>query len=53
MPWSSQHYKYVIPRALREQLTLTQSELKAYGDYRFLPLPSKEQCLQMLLYSKC
>ena len=37
MPWSSQHYRYVIPRALREQLTLTQSELKAYGNYRFLP----------------
>ena len=46
IPWSSQHYRYVLPRLLREQLTLTQSELQVYGDARFLPMAKQNQTLQ-------
>ena len=46
IPWSSQHYRFVLPRVLREQLTLTKSELQTYGDARFLPTAKQNPALQ-------
>lgn len=44
VPWSAQHYKFDLPRVLQEQLCLSLSEEKVYGDPKLLP-PAKQRKL--------
>ena len=42
IPWSAQHYRFQVPKPLRDQLCLSQSEMCIYGDVKMLP-PAKRK----------
>lgn len=42
IPRSAQHYRFTIPKGIREQLCLSQSELRVYGDIHLLPTTKRK-----------
>ena len=42
IPWSAQHYRFIVPKPLKDQLCLSHSEKCIYGDVEMLP-PTKRK----------